>query len=391
VERLVDKERERLGELLAEGASAWRMHQEVHRSRWAIRRAINALQRPTRREPRRSPLRLWLVEREEISRGLAAGESLRVIAKRLGRSPSTVSREVAAHGGRRRYRAARADAVAVRRMPRPKPSKLAGNPELRAIVEAKLELRWSPAQIAGWLGESFPHDPEMRVSHETIYLSRGSYETIYLSLFVQSKGALRKELTRFLRTGRARRRPLGHSVMNGQGQGRGTVNISQRPAEANDRAVPGHWEGDLIFGKHMNAIATLVERKTRFVMLIQRPHGHTADVVAEALAAKIVELPAQLRRSITWDQGKEMAQHPRFSVATGVPVYFCDPPSPWQRGSNQNTNGLLRQYFPKRSNLKIHTQAHLDAVADELNGRPRQTLHWKSPSQVLDEAVAMTA
>jgi IS30 family transposase len=381
MERLSDKERERLGELLAEGAPAWRMHQEVHRSRWAIRRAINALQRPPRREPRRSPLRLSLVEREEISRGLAAGESLRVIARRLGRSPSTVSREVAGHGGRRRYRAARADVVAVRGMRRPKPSKLAGNVKLRAIVEAKLELRWSPQQIAGWLGENFPHDPEMRVSHETIYLS----------LFVQSKGALRKELTRFLRTGRANRRPLGHSVMNGQGQLRGTVNISERPAEANDRAVPGHWEGDLIFGKAMSAIATLVERKTRFVMLIQLPDGHTADVVAEALAAKIVELPNQLRRSITWDQGKEMAAHARFSVATGVPVYFCDPRSPWQRGSNENTNGLLRQYFPKRSDLKIHTQADLDAVADELNGRPRQTLHWKSPSQALDEAVAMTA
>jgi IS30 family transposase len=381
VERLSDKERERLGELLAEGAPAWRMHQEVHRSRWAIRRAINALGRPPRREPRRSPLRLSLVEREEISRGLAAGESLRVIAERLGRSPSTVSREVAAQGGRRLYRAARADLVAVRRMRRPKPSKLAGNVELRAIVEAKLELCWSPAQIAGWLGENFPDDPEMRVSHETIYLS----------LFVQSRGALRKELTRFLRTGRANRRPLGHSVMNGQGQLRGTVNISERPAEANDRSVPGHWEPDLIFGKGMSAIATLVERKTRFVMLIQLPNGHTADVVAEALAAKIVELPHQLRRSITWDQGKEMAQHARFSVATGVPVYFCDPRSPWQRGSNENTNGLLRQYFPKRSDLKIHTQAHLDAVADELNGRPRQTLHWKSPSEALDEAVAMTA
>ena len=239
MERLSDKERERLGELLAEGAPAWRMHQEVHRSRWAIRRAINALPRPPRRVPRRSPLRLSLVEREEISRGLAAGESLRVIAERLGWSPSTVWREVAAQGGRRLYRAARADVVAVRGMRRPKPSKLAGNVCLRAIVAAKLELCWSPGQIAGWLAENFPDDPEMGVSHETIYLS----------LFVQSQGALRKELTRFLRTGRANRRPRGHSVMNGQGQLRGTVNISERPAEANDRAVPGHWEGDLIFGK----------------------------------------------------------------------------------------------------------------------------------------------
>ncbi len=380
MERLSDKERGRLGELLAEGAPAWRMRQELQRWRWAIRRAINGLQRPPRREPRRSPLRLSLVEWEEISGGLAAGESLRVIAERLGRSPSTVSREIAAHGGRRLSGAARAEVVAVGWMRRPKPSKLAGNVEGRAIVEAKLELRWSPEQIAGWLGENFADDPELRVWHETIYLS----------LFVQSKGALRRELARFLRTGRANRRPLGHSVMNGQGQLRGTVNISARPAEANDRAGPGHGEGDLIFGKAMSAIATLVERKTRFVMLIQLPTGHSADVVAEALAAKIVELPEQLRRSITWDQGKEMAAHARFSVAAGVPVYFCDPRSPWQRGSNENTNGLLRQYFPKRSDLKIHTQADLDAVADELTGRPRQTLHWKSPSEALDQAVAMT-
>ncbi|HZA88099.1 MAG TPA: IS30 family transposase [Acidimicrobiales bacterium] len=381
MERLSDRERQRLVELLAEGAPAWRMHQEIHRSRWAIRRAINALQRPPKRGPQRSPLRLSLVEREEISRGVVAGESLRAIASRLGRAPSTVSREVAANGGPRRYRAARADAVALRRMRRPKSSKLAVHDELRALVESKLELKWSPEQIAGWLGEEFPDDPEMRVSHETIYLS----------LFVQSRGALRKELTRYLRTGRANRRTLGHSVMNGQGQLRGTINISERPAEANDRAVPGHWEGDLIFGKGMSAVATLVERKSRFVMLIQLPNGHTADVVADALAAKIVELPEQLRRSITWDQGKEMAHHARFSVATGVPVFFCDPRSPWQRGSNENTNGLLRQYFPKRSDLSPHSQADLDAVAAELNGRPRQTLGWKSPSQALDEAVAMTA
>jgi IS30 family transposase len=266
-------------------------------------------------------------------------------------------------------------------MRRPKASKLAVHAELRAVVEAKLEKRWSPEQIAGWLVEEFPDDPEMRVSHETIYLS----------LFVQSRGALRKELTRHLRTGRVNRRPLGHSVMNGQGRLRGTVNISERPAEADDRAVPGHWEGDLIFGKGMSAVATLVERHSRFVMLIALPNGHTADVVADALAAKIVELPVQLRRSLTWDQGKEMAQHARFSVETGLPVYFCDPRSPWQRGSNENTNGLLRQYFPKRSDLRPFSQADLDAVAAELNDRPRQTLGWRSPSRALDEAVAMTA
>ena len=244
-------------------------------------------------------------------------------------------------------------------------------------MEAKLELRWSPQQISGWLVEEFPDDPEIRVSHETIYLS----------LFVQSRGALRKELTRYLRSRHTTRRPRGHSVMNGQGQLRGTLNIRERPAEANDRAVPGHWEGDLLFGKRMRAIATLVERKSRFVMLIALPDGHAADIVADALAAKITELPEHLRRSITWDQGKEMAAHARFSIKTGVPVYFCDPRSPWQRGSNENTNGLLRQYFPKRSDLTVHSQADLDRVAAELNDRPRQTLQWRSPSQALDEAL----
>ena len=267
--------------------------------------------------------------------------------------------------------------AALRRMRRPKPSKLVSCPRLRAVVEAKLELRWSPQQISGWLVEQFPHDPEMRVSHETIYLS----------LFVQSRGALRKELTRYLRSGHTTRRPKGHTHMNGQGQLRGTLNIRERPADANDRAVPGHWEGDLLMGKRMHAMATLVERKTRFVMLIALPDGHAADVVADALADKIVELPEQLRRSLTWDQGKEMAAHARFTVASGVPVYFCDPRSPWQRGSNENTNGLLRQYFPKRTEIAHYTQADLDAVAAELNGRPRQTLGWRTPSQALDEAL----
>jgi IS30 family transposase len=325
----------------------------------------------------RSPLRLSLTEREEISRGLAGGEALRSIARRLGRSPSTISREVAMNGGCRRYRACRADQAAVRRMRRPKRSKLVVCPRLREAVEAKLELRWSPQQISGWLTEEFPNDAEMRVSHETIYLS----------LFVQSRGALRKELTRYLRSGHTARRPKGHSVMNGQGQLRGVLNIRERPAEAEDRAVPGHWEGDLLMGKGMRAIATLVERKTRFVMLIALPNGHAADVVADALAKKIVELPEQLRRSLTWDQGKEMASHARFTDETGVPVYFCDPRSPWQRGSNENTNGLLRQYFPKRTEIAHYTQAELDDVAAELNGRPRQTLGWKTPSQALDEVL----
>jgi IS30 family transposase len=377
VPRLSEHEKERLAELVADGVPFWRICEVIGRDRWTTRRNINYLKRPPTAEPRRSPLRLSLAEREEISRGLAGGESVRAIAHRLGRAPSTISREVQGNGGARRYRACQADKAALGRMRRPKPAKLAQCERLRRVVEAKLELRWSPQQISGWLVGAFPDQPEMRVSHETIYLS----------LFVQARGALRRELTRYLRRGHATRRPLGHSIMNGQGQLRGTIHISQRPAEANDRAVPGHWEGDLIFGKGMSAVATLVERQSRFVMLIGLPDGHTADVVADALVAKIAELPTQLRRSITWDHGKEMAQHARFSVATGVPVYFCDPRSPWQRGSNENTNGLLRQYFPKRSDLRPHTQAHLDAVAAELNDRPRQTLGWKSPSQALDEAL----
>jgi IS30 family transposase len=377
MDRISDTERQRIAELLAEGAPVWRLHQEINRSRYAIRRAVVALHRPPKREPRRSPLRLSLAEREEISRGLAAGEPVREIARRLGRAPSTVCREVAANGGGGRYRACAADRRAVRLMRRPKPAKLARCPRLRKAVESKLELRWSPQQIAAWLRISYPDDPEMRVSHETIYLS----------LFVQSKGALRKELARYLRRGRARRRPRGLSVMNGQGQLRGTVHISQRPAEASDRAVPGHWEGDLLFGTRSSTVATLVERKSRFVMLVHLPGGHTADVVADALAEAITSLPSQLRRSITWDQGKEMAEHARFSVAADVPVYFCDPHSPWQRGSNENTNGLLRQYFPRSTDFRALTQRDLDAVAAELNDRPRQTLEWKSPCQALDEAL----
>ena len=359
------------------GLPSWLIGAQIGRHHRTVWGHLSRLRRPRVREAMRSPLRLSLVEREEISRGLAGGESLRSIARRLGRASSTISREVTANGGRRRYRACRADDAAVTRLARPKSSKLAVCPRLRAVVEAKLEQRWSPAQISGWLVDTFPDDPEMRVSHETIYLS----------LFVQSRGALRKELTRYLRSGHTTRRPKGHSVMNGQGQLRGTLNIRQRPAEADDRAVPGHWEGDLLMGKRMRAIATLVERKTRFVMLVALPNGHAADVVAEALAAKIVELPEQLRRSLTWDQGKEMAAHARFSVKTGVPVYFCDPRSPWQRGSNENTNGLLRQYFPKRTEIAHYSQDDLDDVAAELNGRPRQTLGWKTPSQALDEAL----
>ncbi len=327
----------------------------------------------------RSSLRLSVAEREEISRGLRAGESLRRIARGLSRSTSTVSREVAANGGRRRYRAFLAEARAARRARRPRVARLARNRPLRRIVERLLEARWSPQQIAWQLRHDHPDDPEMWVSHETIYQS----------LFVQGRGALRAELTRCLRTGRARRRPagrvdLGHQIAD-------MVLISERPAEIDDRAVPGHWEGDLIIGKaNRSAIGTLVERQTRFVMLVALPHGRTAEAVRIALAERILTLPEQLRRSLTWDRGKEMTEHLRFTVDTGVQVYFCDPHSPWQRGSNENTNGLVRQYFPKGTDLSVHGQAHLDAVARELNGRPRQTLGWMKPSEALARVVALT-
>jgi IS30 family transposase len=334
----------------------------------------------------RSTGRLWLVEREEISRGLAVGQSMRSIAAGLGRAArpprsatgsSTVSREVATNGGPRRYRAARAEQQAWTRATRPKRCKLAGQPELRDIVAEKLRRRWSPQQIAGWLKTTYPDAPEMQVSHETIYRT----------LFIQSRGALRKELTAHLRTKRVTRRPAGTRLPDGRGNRPGIINISQRPAEADDRAVPGHWEGDLVFGKRMSPVATLVERSTRFVMLVALPNGHKAELVAAALAAKITTLPAALTRTLTWDQGNEMAEHARFTQATGIDVYFCDPKSPWQRGSNENTNGLLRQYLPRSLDFKTLTQADFDAIADELNRRPRQTLGFKTPSQALAEVL----
>ena len=327
--------------------------------------------------PCRAARALLLAEREEISRGLAAGDSCRVIARRLGRAPSTVSREVARNGGRRRYRAQAADAAADRRARRPKPAKLVLQPRLGVVVEAKLALRWSPQQIAGWLPLAYPQDPVMRVSHETIYLS----------LFVQSRGALRRELQRCLRTGRAMRYPRAKRLPQGRGQLRDVVLISERPAEAEDRAVPGHWEGDLLLGQRPSAVATLVERASRYLTLVALPDGYKAEQVRPALAAAVARLPEQLRRSLTWDQGKEMAEHTKFTVDTGVQVYFCDPRSPWQRGSNENTNGLLRQYLPKSADLRRLDQAALDAIAAELNGRPRQTLDWMKPSEALDHAL----
>jgi IS30 family transposase len=364
-------------------------------SRWRSGQAVKVLARQMRVNPstvrdllhrtggirpvprRRWELRLSAGEREEISRGLAAGSSVRAIASGLGRSPSTVSREVLANGGRSGYRAARADAAAWVRAARPKPTKLGSRVALTDLVAAKLELDWSPQQIAGWLKIEYPNDPEMQVSHESIYRS----------LFVQSRGSLRKELTAHLRTKRATRRPAGTREPDGRGGRPNILHISQRPAEAADRAVPGHWEGDLVFGRGMTPVATLVERSTRFLMLVALPDGHRADVVADALAAKITTLPAALTRTLTWDQGHEMAAHARFTSETGINVYFCDPKSPWQRGSNENTNGLLRQYLPRTVSMRDYSQADFDAIADQLNQRPRQTLGFKTPSQALAEVL----
>jgi len=331
-----------------------------------------------RPEPRRrSPSCLSLTEREEISRGLAAGEPLCVIADRLGRAPSTISRELARNGGRVGYRAHRADQLAWQRARRPQACKLATNETLRAEVEDKLVLRWSPQQISGWLKHTYPDTEAMHVSHETIYLT----------LFIQARGGMKHQLTQYLRTRRANRKPAGKRPPSGKGRIVDPVMISERPAEVEDRAVPGHWEGDLIMGKRQTAIGTLVERHTRYVMLFGLPDGHTAEAVRKALAETVQQLPEHLWKSLTWDQGKEMAQHAQFTIDTGIQVYFCDPKSPWQRGTNENTNGLLRQYFPKGTDMSLLTQADLDFAAHQLNGRPRQTLGWMTPSEKLAEVL----
>jgi transposase, IS30 family len=365
--------------LLGAGFGVLEVARRVGCSRKSVQRVARAEGGLPLRARSRAVRCLSLEDREEVSRGVGAGESLRQIAVRLRRSPSTISREVRANGGRRRYRAVVADRRAFERARRPKPAKLAQDRRLRAFVEAGLEQRWSPQQIVLRLQRAFPHDAQMRISHETIYQS----------LYVQGRGALRKELAASLRTGRTHR--VAQGTRSGAGRIPGMVLICDRPAEVEDRAVPGHWEGDLILGKAgKSQIGTLVERSTRFVQLVWLPDGRSADVVADAIAAKIGTLPAALRRTLTWDQGSEMAQHASFTIKTGIDVYFCDPHSPWQRGSNENTNGLLRQYFPKGADLSSVTQHHLDLVADELNGRPRQTLNAMTPSEAFNQLVAMT-
>ncbi len=380
--RFSEEDKKTIWDMREAGVPVKRIAKHLGRQNSSLRRFIADAggRRPSARE--RCELRLSLAEREEISRGVAAGLSLRAIARGMGRAASTICREVNANGGRSKYRALPADRRAQRLALRPKQAKLASCRRLRSVVERKLEALWSPAQISGWLAEQYPNDSEMHVSHETIYQS----------LFVQSRGALKKELHACLRTGRAMRRAKAYTKGGvGQGQIRNMVMISERPAEVADRAVPGHWEGDLIFGKKMTSIGTLVERHSRYVILLKLPHGHSAAAVRQAMTKRILTLPAQLRRSITWDQGKEMAEHVKFTIDTGVQIYFCDPKSPWQRGSNENTNGLLRQYLPKSTDLSQCTQRELDTIARSLNTRPRQTLGWMTPSQAFADAVATTA
>jgi len=365
-------------ELLAAGRSAEEAGMAVGCTGRSVRRLLVALGGVKARIRPRSRLRLSFEDREEIRAGLQSGDCFARIARSIGRSASTVSREVNRNGGRTRYRAVAADGAAYRRALRPKPAKLAARPALRARVEQLLQQRWSPQQISASLRLEFADDPGMQVSHETIYQS----------LFVQARGALRKDLTGCLRSGRTRRRTQRRA--DGRGKIAGMVMIAERPAEIEDRAVPGHWEGDLILGAHgRSAIITLVERQTRYVLLAQIGADKTSPAVCAAIAAKITELPQQLTRSLTWDQGREMTGHANFSVKTGLPIYFCEPHSPWQRGSNENTNGLLRQYFPKGTDLAAHTQADLDRVAVELNGRPRQTLDWATPADKLNQLIAM--
>ena len=329
---------------------------------------------------RRSPRALTLAERENVSRGIASGCSMRNIAQGLHRAPSTVSREVARHGGPLPYRASEADQKAWQSALRPKPCLLATNRKLQEIVASKLMQDWSPQQISGWLKNEYPDDESLRVSHETIYRS----------LFLQARGALKEELVRHLRSKRRIRRSR-HSSVHGHrcGQIVDAISIRERPAEVEDRAIPGHWEGDLLRGARNSHVATLVERHSRFCMLVKVPGKDTATVVA-ALSRHVLQLPATLRRSLTWDRGLEMAQHKSFTMATDVQVYFCDPQSPWQRGSNENTNGLLRQYLPKNADLSTFSQSELDAIALRLNQRPRQTLGFQTPADKLRASVAST-
>ena len=331
-------------------------------------------------ERRRATTALTLAEREEISRSIVAGESIRSIAARLGRAPSTISREIRRNGDRDAYRASQAEEAAWDRARRPKRCKLTGNRALARIVADKLRMLWSPEQIAGWLKHTYPSDESHHVSHETIYRS----------LFIQARGALKKELLEHLRRTRGMRRSRHYTQKTAiHGQIVDAVSISERPASVEDRAVPGHWEGDLVFGSHNSQIATLVERQTRYVMLVKVP-GKDTETVVNALIKHAQKLPQELHKSLTWDRGKEMAAHKQFTLATDIQVYFCDPRSPWQRGSNENTNGLLRQYLPKGVDVSELSQIKLNAIARQLNERPRKTLGFQTPAEMFSQCVALT-
>jgi IS30 family transposase len=327
---------------------------------------------------RRSRWALTLAEREEISRAVVTEHSIRSIAVQLGRAPSTISREIKRNGGQACYRASQADQSAWDRGRRPKTGKLAANRALARIVAGKLQRQWSPEQVAGWLKRAYPDDTSLQVSPETIYRS----------LFIQARGALKKELVEHLRRSRVMRRSRHHTQKTDQhGRITDTVSISERPASVADRAVPGHWEGDLLFGSKNSQIATLVERHTRYAMLV-KVSGKDTETVINALIKHAHKLPEELYKSLTWDRGKEMADHKRFTLATDIQVYFCDPQNPWQRGSNENTNGLLRQYFPKGTDLSGYSQAKLNAVARRLNERPRKTLNYETPAERFHQTVA---
>lgn len=372
--RITPEKRRQAIKLAAQGHTSVAIAEELNLGDRAVRFVLRPLGGVYRQEMWQPGRRLSMDERIEIRLGLERGESIRGIARRIGRAPSTVSREIRNNGSRSSYGPMAAHRRAEQKARRPKPTKLQSSPELRRRVIADLKNLWSPQQISIRLRHEFGDDDTMQISHEAIYRS----------LYVQGRGELRRELAACLRTGRARRRPRGR--LENRGRIRDMVMISERPAEVEDRAVPGHWEGDLLMGKDgKSAIGTLVERSTRFVMLFPLPKGRAASHVREAMAEKIQTLPEALRRSITWDQGREMAEHLHFKIDTGIDIYFCDPHSPWQRGSNENTNGLLRQYFPKGTDLSKITSKQIQAAADGLNGRPRKTLGAYTPAEKLAE------
>ncbi|MXN80193.1 IS30 family transposase [Burkholderia sp. 4701] len=375
-----DSQKALMWERWRKGESLQQIAQLFDRNHSSVQRILAETGGIQPKQRRRSSLALTLAEREEISRSVVAGDSIRAIANRLGRAPSTISRELKRNGGMQGYRANNADELAWERAHRPQICKLVRNRELAQVVASKLRLQWSPEQIAGWLKHVYAVNRDYQVSHETIYRS----------LYIQARGALKRELLEHLRRSRAMRRSR-HHTMKTDDHGRicDTVPISERPATVEDRAIPGHWEGDLLFGSANSQIATLVERQSRFVMLVKVASKDT-EAVINALIRHAGKLPQELYKSLTWDRGKEMADHTRFTVATDIKVYFCDPQSPWQRGSNENTNGLLRQYFPKGIDLSAYSQAKLNAVARRLNERPRKTLDFDTPAERFHQFVAST-